>query len=112
MTSYNRKLYSRDPAAAHAFERAQKFEHRITYGKNATLACFVMATPSRATFGQRETPPVLPGYRVFAPQFRMLGESILHGVDSFTVRKEYALYHGLAVTEVVAVRLPAVAEGH
>lgn len=40
MTSFTRKLYNQDPAAAEAFHRAQQFEHRLTYGKHVTLACF------------------------------------------------------------------------
>lgn len=33
MTSYTKKLYNRDPAAAMAFYRAQEFEHQATFGK-------------------------------------------------------------------------------
>jgi hypothetical protein len=40
MTSYTRKLYARDPAAAEAFNRQQQFEHRITYGKHTQLVGF------------------------------------------------------------------------
>lgn len=42
MTSFTKALYRRDPAAAEAFHRAQQFEHKMTYGKNATLACFTL----------------------------------------------------------------------
>jgi hypothetical protein len=54
MTSYTRKLYASDPAAAEAFRKAQDFDQRLTYGKAVTLACF---TPSShglmPVYGQR-----------------------------------------------------------
>ena len=40
MTSYTRKLYNTDPAAAEAFRRAHEFERQMVYGKAVTLACF------------------------------------------------------------------------
>lgn len=45
MTSYTRKLYNRDPAAAEDFARQTSFETRLTYGKHATLACFGLRKP-------------------------------------------------------------------
>jgi hypothetical protein len=58
MTSFSRKLYNRDPAAAAAFYKAQQFERQIVYGKTPTLACF---TPShnglRPVFGKRHLAP-------------------------------------------------------
>lgn len=69
MTSYTKKLYARDPKAADAFHQAQQFEHRLTYGKHVTLACFTAASHNlpakgftrpdvgQAPFGKRETPP-------------------------------------------------------
>lgn len=42
MTSYTRKLYARDPAAAAAFEQAQRFENKLVYGKAVTLAQFTL----------------------------------------------------------------------
>jgi hypothetical protein len=54
MTSFLRKLYNTDPAAAEAFRRAQEFERQMIHGKAVTLACF---TPSRSglvpAFGKR-----------------------------------------------------------
>lgn len=56
MTSYTKKLYNRDPAAAEAFHKAQLFgrepygspgyEHRLQYGKHTQLAMFGIRTPS------------------------------------------------------------------
>lgn len=40
MTSFTRKLYAKDPAAAEAFRQAQSFDARLEYGKAVTLACF------------------------------------------------------------------------
>jgi hypothetical protein len=58
MTSFTRKLYNRDPAAALAFQRAHEFERQLVYGKAPTLACF---TPSsnglRPAFGKRAVKP-------------------------------------------------------
>lgn len=54
MTSFTRKLYATDPAAAEAFRRAHEFERQMVYGKAVTLACF---TPSHnglvPAFGKR-----------------------------------------------------------
>jgi hypothetical protein len=58
MTSFTRKLYNRDPAAARAFEKAQAFERQLVYGRTPTLACF---TPSHnglhPSFGKRMLQP-------------------------------------------------------
>lgn len=43
MTSFTRKLYNSDPAAAEAFRKAQEFDQRLAYGKHVTLACFTPA---------------------------------------------------------------------
>lgn len=40
MTSFTRKLYNSDPAAAEAFRRAQDFDSRMQYGKAVTMAQF------------------------------------------------------------------------
>lgn len=54
MTSFTRKLFNRDPAAAAAFEQSQRFDHRLVYGKHVTLAGFTMASrPVMASFGKR-----------------------------------------------------------
>lgn len=54
MTSFTRKLYNKDPAAAEAFRKAQDFERQMQYGKAVTLAQF---TPSShglvPAFGKR-----------------------------------------------------------
>jgi hypothetical protein len=54
MTSFTRKLYNRDPAAAEAFRSAASIETKMHYGKAVTLACF---TPSAhglvPAFGKR-----------------------------------------------------------
>lgn len=104
MTSFTKKLFQRDPAAAEAFHRAQQFEHRLAYGKNVSLACFTPAHHQvAATFGRREQPPVLPAYECWSP----LGKSkaVVRAVDSFQARKQYAAHTGLAVTDVCARRM-------
>lgn len=53
MTSYTRKLYNRDPAAARAFEKAQSFENKLVYGKAVTLAQFALVPLPKAAFGKR-----------------------------------------------------------
>lgn len=54
MTSYTKKLYNRDPAAAEAFHKAQGFEHRLQYGKHTQLAQFGLSHDvAIATFGIR-----------------------------------------------------------
>lgn len=66
MTSFTRKLYSKDPAAARAaedFMRQSKAERAqdvtLRYGKTPTLACF---HSDRAlierSFGKRQFPPM------------------------------------------------------
>lgn len=54
MTSFTRKLYNRDPAAAEAFRKAQDFDHRIVYGRHPTLACFTHTPTPKVEFGKRE----------------------------------------------------------
>lgn len=80
MTSFTRKLYSRDPGAARAaedFARQNKFDRQqdltrkaglaplvpeLRYGKTTTLACF---HSDRAlierSFGKRRSLPLIPG---------------------------------------------------
>lgn len=36
MTSFTKALYRRDPAAAEAFYKQQKFEHLAAFGRNST----------------------------------------------------------------------------
>ena len=104
MTSFTRKLYNRDPAAAQAFARAQQFEHRLVYGKNVTLAQFTPAREGTSQpFGKRTTPPTLPAYFCWAPVFK-LPKSVVHAVNSFEARKVYAAHHGVGVTDVVSRR--------
>jgi hypothetical protein len=57
MTSFTRKLYNRDPAAAKAFHRQASFEHKVVYGRTPTLACFTPAHYDvQPTFGKRHPP--------------------------------------------------------
>ena len=54
MTSFTKALYRRDPAAAEEFHRQQTFEHKATYGKTPTLACFTpQAHGLKPAFGKR-----------------------------------------------------------
>ena len=107
MTSFTRKLYLRSPKAAEDFARQSTFEHRMSYGKNVTLACFTPAHHALdVAFGKREHPPVQSAYEVWAPDHaHRIGKAILHATDSFQVRQEYANYHGLNVTDVCARRI-------
>lgn len=106
MTSFSRKLYNRDPAAAEAFHQSQQFDHRIVYGKQTTLACFMnVAAPVAATsFGKRLMPPTLPAYECWAPSRPSAEKAIVRASDGFQARKEYAEHHHLHVSEVT-VRL-------
>jgi hypothetical protein len=47
MTSFTRKLYALDPAAAEHFQRSQQFETRLKCGKHTTLATFTMTREER-----------------------------------------------------------------
>jgi hypothetical protein len=116
MTSYTKKLYRLDPAAAHRIHRQELHDYR--YGKHVTLAQFAMPNPrgwdevdgvklpsvsswADTNFGKRVTPPVLPAYECWAPE---LGKpkQIVRAANSFEARKQYAAYHQIAVTEVCA----------
>jgi hypothetical protein len=62
MTSFTRKLYNANPAAAEDFYRQQQFEHKLTYGKQTQLAGFGLrdarvTAPVTPTFGKRAVPP-------------------------------------------------------
>lgn len=98
MTSFTRKLHSRDPDAARAIHRQEYGDYR--YGKHVTLAQF---TPEHHAFGTRAVPPALPAYECWAPE---LGKpkQIVRAVDSFQARKQYAAYHQIAVTDCAAQR--------
>lgn len=98
MTSFTRKLYSRDPAAAEAFHRQQQFEHRITYGKHTQLA----------GFGLRQTPPPLPSYECWSPMLGYEHRSVLKAPDSYQARVAYAKAHpGMHVTDCCARAIPS-----
>jgi hypothetical protein len=57
MTSFTRKLYNRDPAAATAYYRQSTFEQKLVYGKVPTLACFTPAWHQQpVSFGKRQPP--------------------------------------------------------
>ena len=112
MTSYTRKLYRRDPAAAEAFRAAQQFDNKLVYGKAVTLACFGLRhheMPSRAApepkpsvaFGKRVAPPQLIAFEVSAPSLG-LGKAVVRAADGFQARQEYASHHGCKVLECVA----------
>lgn len=74
MTSYTRKLYSRDPGAARAaedFARQSKLDRAqdatLRYGKVPTLACFHSDRALyRRAFGKREIAVPIGGCRVTA----------------------------------------------
>lgn len=54
MTSFTRKLYARDPAAAEAFRAASEFETKLQYGKAVTLAGFAPSAHGPVpSFGKR-----------------------------------------------------------
>lgn len=62
MTSFTRKLFNRDPAAAEAYQRHSEFERareiELRYGKNVTLAQFTPAHHKiERTFGKRKAMP-------------------------------------------------------
>lgn len=121
MTSFTKALYQRDPDAAEAFYRQQQFEHRLTYGKNVTLACFTLAAHAEGyghrnglaapSFGKRAMPPVLPAYECWMPDERGFGappikpKAVIRAADSFQARQEYATYHGIKVTDVAARKM-------
>lgn len=114
MTSFTRKLYSRDPAAAEQFGRQQAFEHRMSYGKSVTLACFTPAFHAvDVAFGKRTVAPALPAYECWVPDERGFGarplkpKAVVRAPDGFQARKEYAKHHGVSVTEVAARRVGA-----
>lgn len=66
MTSFTRKLYARDPAAAEAFSTQCRFEAaqkkarvevlRLQYGKAVTLACFSPSAHGLRPAPQQECP--------------------------------------------------------
>ena len=62
MTSYTKKLYERDPDAAEAFHRQDRFEkaqsEALRYGRVPTLACFHSDRAKPVPFGKRSVPPV------------------------------------------------------
>jgi hypothetical protein len=121
MTSFTRKLYLTNPQAADDFHRAQQFEHRLTYGKHVTLACFEPSQIGTAPqpFGKRARPPVLPAYQCFVPDDvwvtlqqaasdevslsrKQPGKAVVRATSSFEARKEYAAHYGLGVFDVCA----------
>lgn len=54
MTSFTKKLYRQDPAAAEAFHRQATFEHKATYGRVPTLLQFTPAAHGLVpAFGKR-----------------------------------------------------------
>lgn len=62
MTSYTRKLYNRDPAAAEAFSRQTKLHDLLCYGKTPTLQQFDPAFHDLPRpFGKRQIRPVVNG---------------------------------------------------
>lgn len=96
MTSFTRKLYNRDPKAAEQFHQQQSFEHRMSYGKYVTLACFTPAHHAvDVMFGKRQSPPTLPAYECWSPSLPKSYKAVVRAPDSFQARKEYAAHHGI-----------------
>lgn len=98
MTSFTRKLYRISPRAAEDFHNAQKFEHRVQYGKHVTLACF---TPD-PHFGARKELPVLPAFECSSFSQGGKPKQVVRAADSFEARKQYAAYHQIAIEKVDA----------
>lgn len=106
MTSFTRKLFQRDPAAADAFYRAQQFETKTVYGRHNTLACFTPAHHQvEPVFGRRQKPPVQPAYECWSPAEDgkvAKPKAIVRAPDSFQARKVFASHHGIAVSDCCA----------
>ena len=111
MTSFSRKLYLHSPAAAEDFHKAQRFEHRMNYGKHVTLAQFCANPAPSVPFGKRTQVPPQHAYECWMPDpfegsNRILKpKAVLRAQNSFEARKAYAEHHGIEITDVVSQRL-------
>lgn len=64
MTSFTKKLFNRDPAAAMAFYEQSTFEARAEHGRASPitlpLAAFEALNPPKVVFGKRTQAPAKP----------------------------------------------------